>query len=106
MGYANAQQVMVRWSHLDHRAVRCLLAMALAARDKPGTHGEPAGVYWGGHEVLAWSLGLTDWDQDPSPNALRTVRRVITGLVDNGAVKPLGRPHPGHRAEYQLTLGP
>lgn len=106
MGWRNARLAMTTWSHLDHRAARCLLVMALTARDKPGAHGEPAAVYWGGHDLLAKALGMTDWDAEPAPNALREVRRVLAQLVEAGAVKPLNHPRPGQRAEYLLALGP
>lgn len=106
MGYRNAHKAMTMWAHLDHRAARCLVVMALTARDRPGAHGEPAGVYWGGHDLLAKSLGLCDWDQEPSANDLRVVRRVLAELVQAGAVKPVNKPQFGTRAEYQLALGP
>jgi hypothetical protein len=106
MGYRNAQLAMTTWARLDHRAARCLLVMALTARDRPGPNGEPPAVYWGGHDLLAKALGLCDWDQDPTESDLRVVRRVLAALVEAGAVKPLNRPRPGVRAEYQLALGP
>jgi len=106
MGYRNAQAMANHWTHLDHRAARCLLVMALAARDRPGAHGEPAGVFWGGHDLLAHLLGMADWDAEPSAAALREVRRVLAQLVEAGAVKPVNKPRPGVRAEYQLALGP
>ena len=106
MGWRNVNRAIVAWPHLDHRAARCLLVMANTARDRAGANGEPAGVYWGGHDLLAKALGLTDWDQDPTANDLRIVRRVLAELVHAGAVKPVNKPHPGERAEYQLALGP
>lgn len=106
MGWRNVSRAIVAWPHLDHRAARCLLVMANTSRDRTGAHGEPAGVYWGGHDLLAKALGMTDWDQEPSPAALREVRRVLAQLVEAGAVKPLNHPRPGQRAEYQLALGP
>ena len=106
MGYRNVHRAILAWPHLDHRAGRTLLVMANVARDRTGAHGEPAGVYWGGHDLLAKSLGMCDWDQDPSPNALREVRRVLAELVQAGAIKPVNKPRPGERAEYQLALGP
>ena len=106
MGYANVHRAIIAWPHLDHRAARCLLVMANTARDRPGVHGEPAGVYWGGHELLAHALGLSDWDQEPSQADRSQVRRVLSELVDAGAVKPLNRPRSGVRAEYLLALSP
>ena len=106
MGHANVRRAIIAWPNLDHRAARCLLVMANTARDRPGAHGEPAGIYWGGHDLLAKALGLCDWDQDPSPADLRLVRRVLAELVQAGAVKLVNHPAPGMRAEYQLALGP
>lgn len=106
MGFRNAHKAATRWAHLDHREARCLLVMALTARDRAGEAGEPAGVYWGGHDLLAKSLGFTDWDQEPDATALRKVRKTLAALVQAGAVKPVNKPRPGMRAEYQLDLGP
>lgn len=106
MGYRNAAQAVQMWPHLAHRDARCLLVMALAARDRTSPDGQAARVYWGGHDVLAWSLGLADWDQEPSATARREVRRIIARLIAAGAVKPVNHPQGGARAEYLLALGP
>lgn len=105
MGYRNVRAAISGWSHLEHRAARCLLIMASVARDAPGPRGEAARVYYGGHEFLAWALGLTDWDQEPSQSDLRMVRKAVADLVAAGAVKPVNRPQPGVVAAYQLALG-
>lgn len=104
MGFRNAEAVIGQWQHLSDRDARCLLVMAVMAADTDTRQGQPARTYWGGQAALAWALGYAPLDADPSPGALRNVRRVIASLVGAGAVKRVDEARGGENARYLLVL--
>lgn len=105
MGVNLVSAVVVNHAGLSNRAFRVLVRMALSALDKTNERGQPPGLYWGGWEVLALSLGRQDLE---TPSARRlaqeTVRRAIQELVAAGLVTPLHVAQRGTRQTYQLNL--
>jgi hypothetical protein len=80
------------------RARLVLVAMAVHAHDY-GTDKTPACTYYGGHGLLAATLG-----RYPTATALRGIRRDLTTLVAVGVIETLAGPKPGSNAVYRLRL--
>lgn len=106
MGFRNAEAAISQWRHLSDRDARCLLVMAVMSADADTKDGQPARTYWGGHAALAWALGYTPADADPTPGHLRNVRRVIASLVQAGAVKRVDEARGGENARYLVVVDP
>lgn len=101
MGARLVTLVLARWTHVSDRGFRLLVRMAHTALDEPGAGGAPAGVYFGGRELLALTLRA----QGGSPRTrYRDVRAVLTELLDAGAVERISDGRPGSRSAYRLTL--
>lgn len=118
VGWKNADAVAKNWRTLDDRAARCLLVMALAARDV-ATPRQAAHVYYRGHDYLAHRLGYAVPDPDePAPtevspadlvaraSALRAIGRVVAVLIRAGAITVALHSAPGRAAVYLLHLEP
>lgn len=95
---------------LSGREFKVLCYMAATALDQPNSKGQPARLYFAGEEPLAQVLGYTE----PTPNALREVRRVVAALVADGLIDPKFKPSkPGtagvrrgsDRQTYRLRIG-
>lgn len=93
---------LVRWApHVTDRAFRVLIRMAHTALDTSVANSRPAGVYFGGHELLALTLrgdGVAD------DAALKTVQRAVRELIDIGAVERMSDGRRGNQASYKLLL--
>lgn len=88
--------------HLDNHSDKgrmVLLVMASIGRDKPGKNVE-AGIYFGGWELLARSMGYKEY----TPAAHRAVARCIAELTEAGLIEPLTDARSGHRQVYRITL--
>jgi hypothetical protein len=102
VGASNALRVYAAWGGiLDDRPLRVLVYMALVARDKDATP-----WFSQGHDVLAeMALALPD---PGSPQASRAVRRAITQLHGQGAIRTIKRATYGKRGtsnvHYRLYL--
>jgi hypothetical protein len=118
MGTDNIDLVFLLWGQLlTHRQFRLLLFMARTAKD-----GADERAYFGGHDKLAWAIGLEAPEQpmpdDDSPEAnearsrrhsvLEQVRRDLRCLEAVGAIKQTRKGSREHRmnAEYRLNLDP
>lgn len=100
MGAQLVSEVLTRWVNLPDRAFRVLIRMAHTALDKP-QNGQPAGVYFGGRELLDATLRPTK----ASPqNRYRDLKRAIADLVEAGAIERVGSAGPRHNQVYRLTL--
>jgi hypothetical protein len=100
MGAHLVNLALARWApHISDTAFRVLVRMALVALDSESENGRPAGLYFGGRELLAMTLRCRD-----RTAALRMVRRAVNELVKAGAVERVGKAHTGHRQTYRLTL--
>lgn len=103
MGIQLVGVVLVRWApHLSDRAFRVLVRMAATAMDRSNGQA-PAGVYFGGHDLLAMTLrrerrGGTD------ETGLKLVQRAIAELIQLGAVERTSASRSGRRANYTLRL--
>lgn len=110
MGAQLVGLVLANHSSLSDRAFRLAVRMAHSALDTPNGKGQPAGVYFGGWELLALTLGRKpeELDKNHSPKtwarAKETVRRATQELVRAGIVEPLGPAYSGRRQAYRLHL--
>lgn len=101
MGARLVSLVLARWSHVSDRAFRVLIRMANTALDE-ATNDRPAGVYFGGHDLLAMTMrrengGTTD-------SAVRTARRAVAELVAEGVIERVNRARSGEKQVYRLCL--
>jgi hypothetical protein len=89
-----------RLKGLSNPAHRCLIWMALNARDSP-TDDLPGGCYFRGWEHLARMLGYPD----TGPTAERATMRALAELQQADLIKVVGRRH-GARGKrvYRLHL--
>jgi hypothetical protein len=114
MGARLVTLVLTYWTGLPDRQFRILLRMAHTALDTPSDDGKkPAEMYWGGHELLAMTLGCPYPDGDGAEarraraGVLREVRREVAALRKAGACRVVdtGRVvRQGHSQTYLLTL--
>lgn len=101
MGARLVTLVLARWTHVSDRAFRLLVRMAHTALDEPGAGGAPAGVYFGGRELLALTLRAQGGS---TQTRYREVRTVLAELADAGAIERVHDGRPGSRAAYRLSL--
>lgn len=100
MGAQLVALALARWTHVSDRAFRVLTRMALTALDEP-QNGTPAGMYFGGRDLLVASLrrdGASDATQR------RKVRRLLDELIDAGAIERAAHGRAGKNSVYRLTL--
>lgn len=100
-----------RWGPVlgrNHRARIVLYTMAAEAYDRTiGTR--HAGIYSGGHMLLAEALGYTDPQElKPMPDKHQKdeIRRDIKLLVEVGAIERVRRGTLGYTSEYRLLPRP
>lgn len=100
MGSRLVALVLARWTHLSDRAFRLLIRMAHTALDDPNG-GVPAGIYFGGRDLLAMTLRS---QSGSTASQYREVRTVLAELAKAGAIERIGEAHRRARAVYRLTL--
>jgi hypothetical protein len=113
MGAANVGAVLTTWHSLPPRARLVLITMAHLSYDAPRP-GAPARQYWAGPghlaEVLYGPDGVAGRDDNgnaiATPSAGRQVEKVITQLIDAGALIRLTIGGKNHRARYEVVLTP
>lgn len=99
-----------RWGPLvkSHRARIVLYTMAAEAYDRTvGTR--HAGIYSGGHMLLAEALGYTDpqtLEPMPTRSQENEIRKAINLLIEAGAIERVRRGTLGRTAEYRLLPRP
>jgi len=92
---------MMRWASAPHNAYRVLLRMALTALDEPSAS-MPAGMYFGGHELLTTVIPAGDGATAESRQ--RAVKRAVADLVAMGAIERSNKARSGANQVYRLTL--
>lgn len=101
MGAHLVTLVLTHWTHLNDRAFRLLVRMAHTALDKP--NGEiPAGVYFGGRDLLAMTLRTERGGNADSLH--RSVKRGIADLVGEGVIERTQHARSGSNQVYRLRL--
>lgn len=100
MGAQLVSEVLTRWTHVPDRAFRVLVRMALTALDQP-QNGQPAGVYFGGRELLDSAMRPT---RGTPETRYRDLKRAVAELVAAGAIERVGGAGPRHNQVYRLTL--
>lgn len=101
MGSRLVSLVLARWTHVSDRAFRVLVRMAHTALDEP-KDGQPAGLYFGGRDLLAMTLRN---ERGGKPDSLaRSVRYALDELIEAGAIKRLHHGRAGRNTVYELTL--
>ncbi|MGW9196075.1 hypothetical protein [Micromonospora chersina] len=100
MGARLVSLALVRWSYVSDRAFRVLVRMALTALDEP-QNGQPAGLYFGGQDLLALSLRNCGGKRE---SVLRSVRLAVDELIAEGAVERTKQGRSGQNAVFHLTL--
>ena len=111
MGARNVSGALALYRHLDHRAMRLLVGMALTALDAP-IGDTPARLYYGGQDAMADLLGYDvppRDDDDPAVTKLRRnaheqVRRALADLRAAGAIDVKVKAVNGRRAVYLLHV--
>jgi len=102
MGIDLVKQVVTLHGDLPGSAYKVLVYMAATALDKPNSHGQPAGLYFGGWEPLAIALGSTS---TKAKTRDELVRRALKILIDKALIKPLiSNVHTGEGQAYRLKL--
>jgi hypothetical protein len=91
---------LARWTHVSDRAFRLLVRMALTALDE-SSKGAPAGIYFGGRDLLAMTLR----NEGGNPQTrYRAVKRLLAELIEAGAIERAHAGRVGQNAVYRLTL--
>lgn len=103
MGARNVIAVYRQFPHLPYSHRVALVWIAVQSLDTDNRR-QRARVYYGGHAALAWAMGTTPQDQDPTPTQLREVRRVMRALVDAGALKVESHAYGQANARYLLNI--
>lgn len=107
MGAQNVDLVHEQWGSLRGDLWRALEWMALRSWDTgQERNGDPARHYWGGHQLLAFGMGLipTRSSHLNKSNAER-VRRTIRGLAKEHAITVIHEGKGQQHAVYELHLG-
>lgn len=102
MGMKLVGMALTKWApHVPDRAFRLLVRMAMTALDEDTTD-MPAGLYFGGRDLLAGALRA---ERNGSLKSVeRSVERGIRDLIELGAIERTNRAYFGERAVYRLTL--
>lgn len=102
MGAQLVSLALTRWApHTPDRAFRVLIRMALTALDE-GTVQVPAGLYFGGRDLLLSCLRAER--KGSRESVLRALSRAIDDLVKLGAVERVNKAYAGVNQVYKLTL--
>lgn len=109
MGLQNVDLVHEQWGHLRGDSFRALEWMALRAWDAgQERNGDPARRYWGGHQLLAFGMGLIE-KRDASLNRSNAerVRRTVRKLAEKHAALTVITEGKGtQHAVYELQFSP
>lgn len=112
MGLQNVDLVHEQWGHLRGDSFRALEWMALRAWDAGQERaGDSPRRYWGGHQLLAFGMGLIAKRDTPlnHSNAER-VRRTVRTLAKDHAIAVLeqgkGKQHAVYELQFRLPLSP
>jgi hypothetical protein len=98
MGAGNVVLAYLNWSHLDSVPFRVLGFMAVISQDRM----HPP-IYWGGRDNLVRAMGRVE---APTNTDYRALARVISKLIDEGAITVDKPAHRGSNAVYSLNLDP
>ncbi|WP_152659333.1 hypothetical protein [Demequina salsinemoris] len=99
--------MFANWApYLTNAQARVLLFMAHRALDTTGDRGEPPGLYFGGHAAIAKACGYTKANTEPTPQNLRSVRKVMHELIERGAVALVRGARYGNNASYRIRPDP
>lgn len=107
MGHRLVSSVFDNWAPLLTNAqARVLLFMAHRALDTKGDRGEPPHLYFAGQAAIARAAGHVEHRSEPTPQALRTVAKVIGQLVEVGALERVQGSRYGSNAVYRIRPDP
>lgn len=87
---------------LSGNAYKVLICMATTALDKT-KDGRPAGLYFGGWDALAITLGYPDADPESAGKA--AVKRAVSELRKRGHITPMVTARTGSRQSYLIHPG-
>jgi len=96
-------EVLARWAPVtSDRGFRILVRMAHTALDE-SNDGRPAGLYFGGRDLLVATLREESRRGKPE-NVYKEVRTIIAELIRIGAIERTNHARSGSNAVYRLTL--
>ena len=94
---------MFHGRRLSGNGFKVLIAMSMSCLDKPNAEGRPAGVYFGGWDSLAVSLGHEDAARNSAGH--KAVKRAIKELRDADFISPNVVAYRGSRQSYSVHPG-
>lgn len=102
MGVEIVKAAMVYGKSLSGNGYKVLIAMSMSALDKP-SNGRPPGLYWGGWDALAVSLGHENADRNSAGH--NAVARAIRELRAAKHITPMVDAGRGTRQSYSVHPG-